>query len=253
MKTNLLHFLQRFCNLNLKEGNTLNIINKNYTFESILITILILNIYIFNLFIFFIKMLISFMLFYFITQKFKYSNNKFIRLLQILILYKICFFLVFISFNFIDMFKTVDCESGDHLEAISTTESNNTNLEVENKIETISKSSFIISELHTKLREFISTLTGEELLAFGGLLFNGLIVNYTISIIFILYGDYLINKFDLENRYPKLANFIQFRRKLQSYYLKISFFWIFICVLPQIAIYSLIIIPKLIEFFNIII
>ena len=40
-----------------------------------------------------------------------------------------------------------------------------------------------------------------------------------ISIISIFYGEKLIIFFDLENRFPKLAKFIQIRRKFQQYYL----------------------------------
>jgi len=73
------------------------------------------------------------------------------------------------------------------------------------------------------IEEFLKTLTPEEMLAFSGLLLNQLILGHVISIILILYGDYLIKRFNLENRLPKLAKFIQLRRKLQSYYLKLSF------------------------------
>ena len=40
-----------------------------------------------------------------------------------------------------------------------------------------------------------------------------------INIISVFYGDKLIKFFDLENRFPKIAKFIQIRRKLQQYYL----------------------------------
>jgi hypothetical protein len=39
------------------------------------------------------------------------------------------------------------------------------------------------------------------------------------SLISIIYGDKLIIFFDLENRFPKIAKFIQIRRKFQQYYL----------------------------------
>ena len=93
-------------------------------------------------------------------------------------------------------------------------------------------------------------LSDEEKLALCGLLFNNLILSYTISIIVILYGDYLIRRFDLVNKYPKIAKFIEMRKKLQQYYLKISFVWIFLCVLPQIAMYLYILMPKLVELFS---
>ena len=109
----------------------------------------------------------------------------------------------------------------------------------------IKKSGFSLSDFD--FQGFISSLSKEELLAFSGLLLNSLILSYTISIILILYGDYLIKRFDLENKYPKLAKFIQIRRQLQNYYLKICFAWIFIGLLPQILVYISILYPKLIE------
>lgn len=111
----------------------------------------------------------------------------------------------------------------------------------------IDKSSILNYE---KLEEFLKTLTPDEILAFSGLLLNQLILSHVISIILILYGDYLIKRFNLENKFPKLARFIQLRRKLQSYYLKLSFTWIILAILPQIFMYSSIILSKLIELFN---
>ena len=115
-------------------------------------------------------------------------------------------------------------------------------------IEELTKSSFI--NVNFNFDEILSSLSREELLALGSLLFNSLIFSYTITIITIIYGDYLIKRFDLENKYPKLAKFIQLRKKLQRYYLKISFIAIFMCVLPQLFVYGFIIFPKLSEYFN---
>ena len=98
-------------------------------------------------------------------------------------------------------------------------------------------------------QDFINSLDPIEMLAFSGLLLNSLILNYTLSIILILYGDFLIKKFDLENKFPKLAYFIRLRKKLQNYYLKICFIWIFIGILPQIFMYVSILLPKLLELF----
>lgn len=60
--------------------------------------------------------------------------------------------------------------------------------------------------------------------AFAILCFSQVVLSSLISIIFIFYGDYLIRRFDLENKYPKLAKFIQLRRKFQNYYL-------FVCII----------------------
>ena len=112
----------------------------------------------------------------------------------------------------------------------------------------IKKSSIFISDFN--LQNFLDSLSKEELLAFSGLLLNGLALNYVFNIILVLYGDYLIKRFDLENRYPKLAKLIQLRRKLQQYYLKLCFTWIFICILPQICMYIFILYPKIVQLFS---
>lgn len=116
------------------------------------------------------------------------------------------------------------------------------------KLSVISKSSFL--NLDFDINSFMKDLSQIELLALGGLLLNYLILSYTITIILILYGDFLIKRFDLDNKYPKLSKFIQLRRKLQGYYLKFSFLWIFLCVLPQIFVNVSILLPKIIELFS---
>ena len=57
-----------------------------------------------------------------------------------------------------------------------------------------------------------------------------------ISIISIIYGDKLIIFFDLENRFPKIAKFIQIRRKLQQYYLLLNIVLIIIVLVIIICI-----------------
>ena len=82
-----------------------------------------------------------------------------------------------------------------------------------------------------KLQEWLETLSGIELLAFIIFCFNGLILNALVSIVFILYGDFLIRYFKLEEKYPKLAKFIQIRRKLQNFSIKYNLAVIFFCAL----------------------
>lgn len=95
-------------------------------------------------------------------------------------------------------------------------------------------------------QDFINSLDPIEMLAFSGLLLNSLVLNSTISIILILYGEYLIKRFNLENRFPKIAKFIQIRSKLQNFFLKVNIFWIFIGVLPPMFMYAYILGNKLI-------
>lgn len=118
--------------------------------------------------------------------------------------------------------------------------------ELRKLIEDSKKNSVFISEFD--YQKFLDNLSKEELLAFSGLLLNSLVLSYSISIILVLYGNYLITRFDLENRYPKLAKFIKIRRQIQNYYIKICFCWIFIGILPQIFIYSFILSSRIFEF-----
>lgn len=97
---------------------------------------------------------------------------------------------------------------------------------------------------------FLKGLNKLELLSFGNLLLDSLILNATISIIFILYGDYLIKKFNLEIKYPKLANFIKLRKKLQKYSIVTNFILIFIGLIPQIFMCIFILLPKILELFE---
>ena len=61
-----------------------------------------------------------------------------------------------------------------------------------------------------------------QLIAVSLLLCNQIIISSLISIIFIFYGDYLIQKFNIETKYPRLYKFICLRRKFQKYYLFIN-------------------------------
>ena len=97
---------------------------------------------------------------------------------------------------------------------------------------------------------FMKGLNKLELLSFGNLLLDSLILNATISIIFNLYGDYLIQKFNLEIKYPKLAKFIKLRKKLQKYSIVTNFILIFIGLIPQIFMCIFILLPKILELFE---
>ena len=89
-------------------------------------------------------------------------------------------------------------------------------------------------DFQIKLQEWLETLSGIELLAFIIFCFNGLILNALVSIVFILYGDFLIRYFKLEEKYPKLAKFIQIRRKLQNFSIKYNLVVIFFSTLPPL-------------------
>lgn len=74
--------------------------------------------------------------------------------------------------------------------------------------------------------DLLSKLTQDEILALCNLVFNQLILSSTISIILVIYGDFLIKRFNLNSKYPKIAKFIQLRHKLQQYYLNICMYFV---------------------------
>ena len=73
-----------------------------------------------------------------------------------------------------------------------------------------------------------------EKIAVSLLFSNSVIISSLISIVYIFYGDILLEKFNLEQRYPKLAHLINLRRKFQRYYLFLAVLFIFISSLSQI-------------------
>jgi len=97
------------------------------------------------------------------------------------------------------------------------------------------------------IRALLDSLTPEELLALANLLFNQIIIFNVFSIFCIFYGDFLIKYFNLELKYPKIANIIQLRKTYQKYFLNISFIWILFSILPQIYVDVLILYSKLIS------
>lgn len=95
----------------------------------------------------------------------------------------------------------------------------------------------------TDFWDYIDALGPMEKIAFSFLLLNQIIISSVISIIYIFYGDYLLKKFNIEQKYPKLAKVIELRRKFQSYYLLISIGWIISSVLIESVFCILIILP----------
>ena len=64
---------------------------------------------------------------------------------------------------------------------------------------------------------------------------NALIFGCIFTIIFNLYGNYLLDKFKLEIKYPRIAKFINYRKKLSKYYLISNFLFIIIVCLVNIT------------------
>jgi uncharacterized alkaline shock family protein YloU len=105
-----------------------------------------------------------------------------------------------------------------------------------NKINTLLNNSNNKSQYLDPLQSFFDGLNYEQNLAIVHISGSMFILFSLISIISIFYGDKLIIFFDLENRFPKIAKFIQIRRKFQQYYLIINIGLIFIVLLIMIYI-----------------
>jgi hypothetical protein len=72
--------------------------------------------------------------------------------------------------------------------------------------------------------DYLSSLTFEQSFAIVHILGAVVIFISLISLFSVVYGNMLIDYFQLEKRWPKLARFINLRRKFQLYYSMIDFF-----------------------------
>jgi hypothetical protein len=103
---------------------------------------------------------------------------------------------------------------------------------------TIKESNMLNFDILTTLSkgiEYFETLNGIKKLAVCLILSKSVIFSALSSIIFIFYGNILIEKYDLTNKYPKLAKLIQLRQKLQNYYFKYYCILILIIIITEIT------------------
>jgi hypothetical protein len=134
----------------------------------------------------------------------------------------------------------------------------NTDVEIHNMYESVNnKFDSFINKINTLLNnnsgnksqyldsllQFFDGLNYQQNLALSNILGSIFIIFTLFSIISIFYGEKLIIYFDLENKFPKVAKFIQIRRKFQQYYLLINIALILIVLL-------LIIYVNIIEFLS---
>lgn len=93
-----------------------------------------------------------------------------------------------------------------------------------NESSSSSSSSIIdyIKDQSTIFYDYFSSLPLEQLIFLFNLLCIIFIISSIISILIVYYSNYLINKFRLETKYPKLAKFLYYRAKLTNYYIKLD-------------------------------
>jgi DNA repair ATPase RecN len=80
-----------------------------------------------------------------------------------------------------------------------------------------------IDDFYTILNSFLNSLTSFDIphqIVIGNLVVILYLLSLFISYLSGLYGNYLIDKFDLSNRFPRLAKLLQYRMKYQQYYFK---------------------------------
>jgi len=95
---------------------------------------------------------------------------------------------------------------------------------------TLDEADLVASSINEKMDNL--NILGQVAVAF--LILNYAILNCVISIVSIFFGNYLLTKYNIETKYPKLGKFIALRRKFQSYYLIFSISGIVIVCLIQI-------------------
>ena len=88
-----------------------------------------------------------------------------------------------------------------------------------------------VSEFIKNFQDFLATLDLIHTLNMVHILASMCLFFTLLSMVTIYYGDYLIQYFRLETKYPKLAKWIKIRRQLQHYSLMWNMFLAFILIL----------------------
>lgn len=102
-------------------------------------------------------------------------------------------------------------------------------------LDDINKSSMINFDLENAINWFDS-LRGLQKLAISIIIGKGLLISALSSIISIYYGDFLIEKFELVKKFPRLAKFIMLRKKYQKYTLYFNLLLIVLVVTTEILV-----------------
>lgn len=93
------------------------------------------------------------------------------------------------------------------------------------------ESEFNLNSFYNKFKEYISLLSNEELLALTHLILSSVIFYSLVQIMLTFFSNYIIEKFQLENRYPKSGKLLKLRNTLKNYYIKLNIFYIVISYL----------------------
>ncbi len=111
------------------------------------------------------------------------------------------------------------------------------------KIDDSLNNNFIGTDIINILQSHYSNLNYFQNIAIAHLSAIVFIFLSVISLVSIYFGDYLLNKYNIKSKYPRIHKFIQLRRKFQRFYLILDLTIIFI-MLIILAISNIILFAK---------
>ena len=88
-----------------------------------------------------------------------------------------------------------------------------------------------ISNLFDNFRTMLSQLSFEQLWSFSHIASSIFILLCLVSVISIIYSDYLLNYLKIEDKYPRLKRLINYYRKRSHIYITIEIFFCFLCLI----------------------
>lgn len=83
-------------------------------------------------------------------------------------------------------------------------------------------------EMMEAYKEFLSTLSSEQLCCLSNTVGFFIILVVIHSITTTLLGNKIISYFNLENKYPKISKYLKYREKMGNYYIIFSMFMIYL-------------------------
>jgi len=103
---------------------------------------------------------------------------------------------------------------------------------VEDLTETMNNSNIseVIMKIVNNFHNFLETLSSLQLAALFNLMVDYLILSSAFTVLSLLIGDHLIETLKLNERYPRLANIIKLKSKMNKYY-KTTYFIIHFCLI----------------------
>lgn len=93
-----------------------------------------------------------------------------------------------------------------------------------------------IFEIIKNFKEYLASLSIMEICLVVNIFSCVFIITCIISILFAVFGNYLIDRFSLVQKFPKLSRIIQLRVKLQRYYIIINSVLIILALLSLILV-----------------